>query len=98
MHRGVQALGAIAIEIDNDFLVTATSVKVGREFGSDDHLIAHAALLHPFSDPPLGLLGLVVVRGIEEVPPFTVEVVQDTLGSIQIAGSHCSPRPSGLGC
>lgn len=42
----------------------------------DDHLVADAALLHPFSDELLGCSVLVVVRRVDEVTAGLVERIE----------------------
>jgi hypothetical protein len=38
---------------------------VAGEFCGDDHLVAVAALFHPFADPELGFVVLVVVGAVK---------------------------------
>lgn len=57
----MQGFCAVAHGVDDDFFVAVAGAECGRVFCGDDHLIAVLALFHPFADPLLGLLGLVVV-------------------------------------
>lgn len=89
LDRRVQALGAVAVEVDDDFLVAEAGVEVGRVLGGDDHLVADAAFLHPLADPLLRLLILVVVGRVDEVAALLVVEVQDALGCFLVASAHC---------
>ena len=55
LDRHVQALGAVARVIGHGRAVRA-HLEVGSKLGGDDHLVTVAALLHPLSNPLLGLL------------------------------------------
>lgn len=92
-HRDMQALGAIPHEVHHDLAVNvAASVEISRVLGGNDHLVPNAALFHPFANPRLGFLFLVVVRGVDEVPASAVKVVQDIFRRLLVAGTHCEIR------
>lgn len=61
-----------------------------RELGRDDHLVAHAALLHPFADPLLGFFVLVVIGRVDEVAALRVEVVHHFKSRLLVAFSQHS--------
>jgi hypothetical protein len=54
--RGVDGAEAFALFVAD---------VVAGEFCGDDHLVAVAALFHPFADPELGFVVLVVVGAVK---------------------------------
>ena len=73
----MQGFGAVAGEVAvDDFTMAAVVGVAGGELGGDDHLVAQAAGGHPFADPLLRLLGLVVVGGVDEIASLLVEIVE----------------------
>lgn len=85
----MDALAASAAVIDYDLFIPITSVEIGSELGSDNHLISNTTLLHPFSNPLFRLLTLIIVACINEVTTLLIIEVQDTLSGLLIAGAHC---------
>jgi len=54
----------------------------------NDHLISYASTLHPFANPLLTVLILVVGRRVKKVASITVEMVQDLEGGFFAAFAH----------
>lgn len=78
IHADAQRLQPVSAGVDVDLVVeAAVGSIVGGVLGSDHHCVASLRVGgQPFADPSLGLLRLVVVGGIDEVPTFGVEVIQ----------------------
>jgi hypothetical protein len=51
-------------------------------------LVSVVSLLHPFSDPDLGLSLLVIVRSIYEITSGLVKEVKNLLGALLVANTH----------
>ena len=76
LERDVQAFRVVArvvlLELDR------SGRRIGRgELGGEDDLVAVLAGFHPFAEPFLGFLHLVVVGGVDEVAAVVEEVVED---------------------
>src|SRR5579871_974310 len=54
----------------------------------NDHLISVAASSHPFTNPSLGFLVLIIVTRVDKVPSVVEEVVHDLEGSFLGAFAH----------
>jgi len=78
----MQALGAVTRVVDFQGWLAAVRRKAGCELCGNDHLVAHAALGHPFADPGLAFFGLVAVRAMSEtgISLGAVETVVDGVG------------------
>jgi hypothetical protein len=63
-------------------------LEVGGVLGRNNHLVAVTAFLHPFSNPALGFLELVIVGRVDEVTSILVEEIQDLLCLFLIAMPH----------
>ena len=85
-ERYLQALGVISLVIG--LLVNGTSRIASCEFGSDDHLISDLACGHPFPNPDLALLPLVVVCRVDEVSAHVVKVIQHFEARLLITFTH----------
>jgi hypothetical protein len=68
MYGSVKALGPVAAEVSHDVVLAMASSVVGGELGCNDHLITVVSLLHPFAEPLLRFLKLIVVCRVDEVP------------------------------
>lgn len=84
----MQALGAVTRVVDFQGWLAAVRRKAGCELCGNDHLVAHAALGHPFADPGLAFFGLVAVRGVDEVPTVLEEVIEDFKRRLLVALAH----------
>ena len=74
MERFAAVAGGIAMD---DIVVTFVAAEASGVFGSDDHFVTDARVfMQPFANPHFGLLGLVVVGGIDEVAALAVKVVE----------------------
>lgn len=71
-----------------DPVVPLVGLIGGGEFGGNDHLVAVGPLAHPVPDPGLGLLGLVVGGGVDEVAALGFEKVEDLKGGRLVAGAE----------
>lgn len=85
----VERLCVVTLEVALELLLARICTpEASGELGRNHHLATISALLHPVTDPGLGLFILVVVGCVDKVTALVVEVVEDLKGGLLVALAH----------
>lgn len=81
LNRCVNVLRAVPTEVALDDAVFMRSLRTS-ELRRNYHLVSIASLFHPFTNPLLGLIVLIIYGGVDEVAALCVKIIHHFEGCL----------------